>query len=442
MYKILALWGFMIVFFAAQAQPEFGLHFLNKTAQSSKTNPAFIAQKGLVVTLPNLYNHLEITGPTFGELVSKNADGEYRFDIETAIDKLEATNQIRENFDIETVGVVFGLGGLRFQVHHAVRFGAYFEYPKELAQLIWRGNAQFIGQTIPLDNDLQVAGFNEFGLGSSIKLSKLTLGARVKLLTGIGDASSERNRASLHTSDDVYQLTFDADYRANTSSYLEYNGFDDTRADFNFGQFEFDRLFTENSGFAFDLGASLELGKLRLAASAIDLGKINWSENVSNYTSNGSFTYEGLDFSDALTGDSITIGDALDTLAQIFEVVETSEKYSTSLPSKYYLSAAYQLNEGLLLGAAYYMEQYRDQTFSGFSLNAQASLLKWLSAGIGYGIYRENYANIGLNLLLKFGPVQLLAASDNVLAVIQPDKSNFGNFRLGMNLVFGKQDED
>lgn len=418
------------------AQPEWGLHLMRHTLQSSKTNPALLPEGKFVVALPHIYNNLHLTGPTFGDLLTENAAGEPSFNVDHVLTKLKPQNFLRENFDVETLGFAFGLGKVQVSLHHAVRFGAYIDYPNTLPELIWNGNAQYIGQTINLDHDLQISGYNEFGVGTAFKIWKFTAGVRAKFLTGVGDVSTDRHEASLYTDDDVYQLTLQSDYRANTSAYLTYEGIDDIEADLDFGRFRFKHLFTKNTGFAFDLGLKLELGKLDLAASVIDIGKINWSDHVRNYSSKGTFHYDGLDISQAIGGDSVTIGNALDTLESIFQVVETNEKYATDLPSKMYLSASYQLTDILRLGALFYRESYREQDFVGFAVGANADLLKWLQVGATYGILEDNYANVGLNATLKLGPVQLLAATDNVLAVINPDNANFSNLRLGMNLVF------
>jgi hypothetical protein len=375
-------------------------------------------------------------GPSFGDLVTTNAAGNTVLDVDAVLPALEQSNTLRENFSVETLGLSFGAGPLRVHLHHALKFGAFARYPKSLPELLWEGNAQFIGQTIDLSNDFEINGYHEFGIGIGFNIKNVSLAGRVKLLSGIGDASAERNEISLFTSDDVYQLTLNSDYRVNSSSYLEYDGFDNTSADFDFGRITFDKLFSRNTGTAFDFGAQVSLGKLTLGASVIDIGQITWSEEVNNYTSVGSFTYDGLDLSGAVTGDSIDFSSALDTLEQIFQFEETQEEYSTTLPVKYYLTGSYELTETWLLGATFFSERYRGETTSGFSLGAQASFLKWLTVGANYSLYGDAYANIGLMTALKFGPVQFMAMTDNIIAVLSPDNAQFGNVRAGLNLVF------
>ncbi|MCB0622446.1 MAG: hypothetical protein KDC43_00630, partial [Saprospiraceae bacterium] len=83
-------------------------------------------------------------------------------------------------------------------------------------------------------------------------------------------------------------------------------------------------LFNNNTGWSVDLGVDVDLGKLSLAASVVDLGQITWNKEVRNYLSDGTFVYDGLDISQALTGDSVNFSQALDTLEQIFHFDSTS----------------------------------------------------------------------------------------------------------------------
>lgn len=417
------------------AQPQQGLHFMRHTYQASQTNPAMLPDSGLVVSLPNFYTHLETTGPSFGELITNENDNVF-FNVNQALSALEDENTLRNNTSIETIGVSFGLGPVRLGIGHATRFSSFIKYTDDVAKLIWEGNGNYIDQTLDIGNDIQVTGYHELALAASYKIKGVTIGGRAKYLSGIGDISADKNDASLYTDPDIYQLTVNSDYRLNTSSYLDFASVNHFSTDINFGKLTGKNLFSTNGGFAFDLGAKVELGKLNLAASLVDFGQINWNENTENHQTNGTFVYDGLDFTNAIVGNGESFGNALDTLEAIFAVTTTTNEYSTELPQKMYLSAAYQFNDVWLFGASYYNETYRDQSATGISLGAQAGLWKFLTLGANYSIYNDNVANIGLNATAKYGPVQVLLASDNVLGVFDLDNTKYTNVRLGANLIF------
>ncbi len=197
MKNILLSFLFVFVSQLLVAQPQFGTHFLSNTLQQSQTNPAFLPEEGLIISLPNIYSNLELVGPALEDILGENAQGETVIDVDKAISNFEETNSIRENLDLETIGVAFGLGPVRLSFQHAIRFGTFLKYPKSIPQLVWQGNAQFIGQNLSLNNDIQISAYNELSAAAAIQLDRFTIGARAKYLTGIGDISTSKNEASL-----------------------------------------------------------------------------------------------------------------------------------------------------------------------------------------------------------------------------------------------------
>ena len=67
-----------------------------------------------------------------------------------------------------------------------------------------------------------------------------------------------------------------------------------------------------------------------------------------------------------------------------------------------------------------------------------------MSFGLLYSFTENEPYRFGANTALRLGPVQLMAATDNLLTAFQIDNSNTANFRFGLNLVFGnpKRDKD
>ena len=67
--------------------------------------------------------------------------------------------------------------------------------------------------------------------------------------------------------------------------------------------------------------------------------------------------------------------------------------------------------------------------------------LPFLRLGAIYAYRHDKFDNLGLNAVVKLGPVQLVAATDNILTAIQLYDSNSANMRVGLNLLFGKPRE-
>lgn len=425
---------------AAHAQHDLSSLLLQDSWQAMNANPA-LQPKGLVVNLPGVYNNLWVTNITFNDLIV-NDNGATLVDVANAIPLLEASNTLREDLDIETIGVGFNIGRLGLSLGHRMRFNALLDYPKTLAQLIWQGNAQFVGQTVGFGPSLELTAYHEVALGASFSISdKVRIGGRAKLLSGSNNLQTERSNLQLTTSDDIYQLDLDADLRVNSAGSLTYDGLRDVDVDFNFGNFSGTSLFGAQSGVAFDLGVVIDLGKLQLTASALDLGgSIEWKENVKNYTLSGNYVFEGLDLARPLLNDDGELGSILDSLYATYEPTETSQAYTTQIGQKFYLSGQYELSEKIQVGVAAFADNYRDANTAALALTGSMQLSPLLRVGALWGLRNERWDNIGANATIALGPVRLLLATDNIITAFRPRDAHVVNFRLGANLVFGASD--
>ncbi|MCC6726712.1 MAG: hypothetical protein IT258_19580, partial [Saprospiraceae bacterium] len=263
-------------------------------------------------------------------------------------------------------------------------------------------------------------------------------GGNFKYLSGIAGASTDRDHhsASLYTDPDVYQITLDGDYILHSAGTVEYQQFEDVQVGFDYAKLTAKKLFGQNNGMALDLGIRAELGKLELAASVLDIGKITWDEGVTDYAATQTYTYDGLDFSDALTGEDVEFGDALDTLKAIFQVKESSGSYETKLTRKVYASASFHLTEKITLSGLYYNENYRDEPFSSFAAGMNLKLNERLNAGLTYAFKQpDSYNNLGLNLALTLGPVQVFGVTDNLFSLINPGDARNYSARLGASVA-------
>lgn len=424
----------------ALAQEDLATHFMRHTWQSSRTNPAFFPGYKFVVGLPGVYNTLLATNVTYGDLIAKGEDGKDVLNIDQAIEQLGPDNILRNNLDIETLSLGLRLGKAALSFGHTLRFNAFLNYPKAMPQLIWQGNAQFIGQEVDFGPDVDLYGYQEFALGLAVDLTpSFTIGGRAKLLAGVGSISSERTDLRLRTDSDIYQLELNADYYVNSAGSLKYDGFDELTVAFDYGRFDAEKLFTGNTGFAFDLGVRLKLGeKLELSASALDIGKVNWEEDVANYSLKGTFEYKGLDLAQNIFEDTVKVGSIIDTLREIYQVVETSVAYSSTLPARFYLSSTYRLRDNWSIGGLVYMERYREEVNTAVAVGSNMDILPFLNVGATYAFRSERLDNLGLNATLLLGPVQLMAATDNIVTAFRPEDSHSANLRLGLNLLLGK----
>lgn len=440
-YKNFILLLVFVLPLSISAQNDLSSMLLPKSWQQMSTNPA-LQPEGIIVNLPGIYNNLWTTNVTFNDLFVEE-NGGVVLDVANAIGQLEAQNILRENLDIETIGIGFHIGKLGLSLGHRMRFNGLINYSKNLAQLIWEGNAQFIGQTIAFGPSFDLTAYHEIALGAAYQIGdKVQIGGKLKLLSGTSNVNTGSSDLRLTTSDDIYQLQMDANYVVNSAGALTYDGLRDIGLDFNFGNFSTKDILGGNSSLAFDLGIAVQLGKLQLTASAIDLGaEISWEENVNNYTLDGTYAFEGLDIAQQLLDDEAAFGSVVDSIYATYEPTETQNAYTTTIGAKYYFGAQYELSDEIVVGLIGFTDNYQDVNTAALALSASYQLMPILRVGGFYGLRNERIDNIGVNATASLGPVQLLLATDNIITAFRPKDSNLANFRLGLNLFFGREKE-
>lgn len=424
----------------AFAQPELSTHFMRGLWQSNYTNPALLPEAKLTIALPNVFNDLYFSDITYNDVVKKNGAGETVIDLRGITDKLSDKNFLREVPMVNTFGIGVRTKQLFVSLSHAIRGNAFLKYPKELISVIAEGNAQYIGQPVEIGPDLQVSTFHEISLGLGYQInSMLTVGGRVKLISGIADLSTDqnRNRLQLLTVDDVYQLQLTSNYLVNSSRFLNYDGFSDIDLDPDFGNGLGEGFFQGNISVGFDVGAQLRVGRLDVSLSVLDIGQLSWEESVENYRYVDEYEYDGIDIENILLENELGI-QIVDTLREIFQGDVSYSSYTSPLGTRMYLSGTYLLNNTWRIGGVAYAENFRGEWFPALGVNIQGRPNQFIEFGVLYSYRDRRFDNLGLNLGLKLGPVQIIAASDNVLSAIDIGNANSANFRLGVNLALGK----
>ncbi len=439
--KILGL--FLCLPFISFAQQELNLHTLNLW-QSNRLNPSYMPENGLTIGLPSVYNGLAISNIALSDILQENDAGETIISLANAINKLEDSNTIRNNFNLETLSFDFRLkNDMHLSLHHAMRFNAFLDYPKSLTELLWQGNAAYIGENVEFAPAFDVIGYHEFGLGLATTIGdNISVGAKLKLLNGIGHAGTtgDNRSLSLHTDEDIYQLTVDGDYRVNSSFFLEYDGFDELNFNFPFGSTNALDWVSKNVGIALDLGATYQFEKGNIGVSLLDIGSLRWRTKVSNYTIDGTYEYDGLDVvRDYLEGE-LSFESATDTLRAIFEVEEREEAYTTALPARLYASARYEVLPKTNLSFIFLGENYQDKFRSSIGLNAQYQAIDWLSVGAAYSVFDGGNAAFGLNANAQLGAVQVFAITNNIGGIFNSRANQFVDFRVGLNLLLQRNE--
>jgi hypothetical protein len=422
----------------AHGQEDLSLNAMNTTWQSSLTNPAMTGgNKKLVVMLPSVYFNIGSPDFTINNISTPRGTGRVIY-VDSAITKLKDLSNFNMNVQLQTLGVAFKVKKWNISLYHQVKIDADAAMPKQLVQVLNNGNAQFAGQTISIGLGSDVNAYSELGVGGAYAFNPaLTVGARVKFLSGIAGAFTTGRKVDITTAGSNYQLDFATDYGVKTYNLTALSNLNN-----NFGN-TLSTIFSQNSGMSFDLGATLKVGKLEIGLSAIDLGgSITWKENAKNYASKGSYSYTGTTLTDINKFFDVSAYNSStfyqDTLKKALNIVESSESYTYTLPTKFYLTAGYKVSEEFRLGAILYTQTSSNGLTSATDVAVTASykLAKFITLGGVWANRSGSFSNLGANMVLKLGPVQIYALTDNIITAFSPYDAKSANGRVGLNLVF------
>lgn len=449
-FRLFALLGFVGFCQSMNAQNNFSLYNLKGTPQAFYTNPSSMPKSKFFLSLPPLgMMNISATnsGFSFNDLFTKRADDSLVINTQNVIDGLSKLNfiSLESNFELFGIGMKLKDTYFNFSVNSKTQMNII--YPKDLIQFSLEGNGKkFLGQRASLDGlGVNATSYVEYGFGATKHINdKLTVGGRVKLLSGIVNLRTKKTQLGIYTDSTDFAITIDGSAEVNTSNITQF--YDSTSNFSGKDMIPFATNFT-NKGLGLDLGATYIIDeKFSVNASLIDLGSIKWKSNVTTYKSNDvKFTYDGVDLDKYFTanGDSSkNIGrDLADTLAKVFDYQTNTDSYVTALTTKLYLGGNYQITKSLNAGVLLMSQVVKGNFKPGLSLSMNASLKSWLSATINYSIYNRTYSNIGLGLSLRGGPMQFYIMSDNILAFINPLNARSVHLCGGMSVFIKEKDK-
>jgi hypothetical protein len=428
------------IIFSGISQKNFTLYHLGSTTQSMYLNPGNKQNARVYMSLPLGLQSFSIVNTGFNlnnMLQERPGDDSLTINPSLAIDKMADINFL----NIESYNELFGYGlktkagFISFNITN--RFQSRFTYPKGLFQMALQGNGgENLGQRISMDGlGLDLMSFMEYGMAYNHNINdKLTVGMRFKFISGYANIQTTKSQLGLYTDPNNYNLTLDGQMAINTSNISQfYKGSNPMSTPFS-SIFNFN-----NKGFGVDLGANYQLTpKVELNASVLDLGVIHWNSNISRYNSDEiNYTFKGIDINQFMQDSTYLSEGIYDSLAQIFNYSENNEGYSTTLHTKFYLGASYQLTPILNTSFLMYNEIVASKYSVGLSVAANVKLKNWLQASLNYSVYGRSYNNLGAGLQLNLGYIQYYIMSDNLTALLAPTAAKSFQVSTGFNIVVG-----
>lgn len=311
----------------------------------------------------------------------------------------KGNNRISGNVDI----TILSAGFKAFGGYNTIELGARTSFGMSLSYELFEfakntGNKSYdIG-----DVTANATAFAQLAFGHSHQIGdKLRIGAKVKFLFGgaRADLKMENLKADL-TADDKWTVTGKA--TANVSmkgfTYLEseeeYN--DPQRGTYRkVDDVDIDGAGLGGFGMAFDLGGIYKINRdWTVSAAVVDLGFINWSNNMQATNRSQSFIFNGFhdtavksDHTNSLDNQADKYGDQIADFANLSDEGDQGSRSTgfgatVNVGCEYTLPVYRKLTFGLLSSTRI----NGDHTWTEGRLSANVAPLKWLDGGINFAV--------------------------------------------------------
>ena len=414
----------------SNAQQEIVLHNATRHLfQASYLNPAMMPKRDHFSFL-SMGMNFSNSGFAVKHLLKKTEDDSLQPSLDYLLAKRRNRNFINTSLSVDLFSLKLRIRRIHYALTLRERVSFNMFYPGDFIGILG-GNASYIGKTADLGVKLKALHYREYGLSAMRNYwGQLNVGFRLKYLHGMAAVSTELNELSLQTRDTTLEITAQTNYLLNTAG-LQLIGASPSDYILN----------TRNSGFAFDLGGYYHINsKLKVMASIIDLGFINWQKDIKNYYSNGNYTFDGLDilgmFSDSTSSMDQVFSELGDTLQKEFSPNVSSTVFRTNLIAKHYLGATYHIIDSLTVGASYYGQFFNGYKF-GLTVFANKQFKRWCNLGLNYSIINRSHY-LGASAIFNAGFFQWYIMGDNLFgAMMWPFSTKGFNLRTGFNFTFG-----
>ncbi|MDP3914187.1 MAG: DUF5723 family protein [Bacteroidota bacterium] len=440
--QIVVLLALMSVF-SILGNAQSNLVFYNEDEQfnASNFNPAFLtSQKKFTFSI------FPLAGMTFGfnnQEVIKDVMNQFLKGNQTTQDFKGVFNSLVNQdlffLNYETNLFSFGynsaFGSFNFRIRENVLLMTDFK--GDLSDFLMNPAFQDMAINKPQLFGAEALHYREYSLGFAREIikDKLSVGGRAKIYYGKSILFSEVTGKIVERSDTFFtqiagpmRLSIPANPDLDNGILVDLN----MAKNFNIGNYITN---AGNIGVGIDFGFKYKITpEIEFSASVVDLGKINWKQNINTLLFNDEYPFpeENIDvtldengvpvltkFNDKPLADTISFSLTLDETA-----------FSKSLPTIFYAGLKYQVNPKLNIGAVNRFSKTKGLNYNSFSLTAHYEATQKLSIITGYSIIGNSFSNIPIAILYKRDGGQTYLGTDNVLSFLSKS-SEFSGISFG-----------
>ncbi len=449
--RVFILSWLLIAVVGVKGQQNLTLFLMHELPQANFVNPAVTPRCPVVIGMPGLssfYTSYSNTAFTVQELFEERNDSLY-FNPDEAIRNMKGHELVvaETHYTPLYLGMWIKNSYWTFAVTEKVY--TYNTFNQNAAKLLWEGNyPAFTGNTASLNGlRLNMNNYREYAVGWAKQTGeRFQIGIRGKLIFGKGNVYTPRTEGGLYTNGRTFALDVDLDSKVNTSFPLDVTTDEDgyvTDIDF---QEDIDwmryMMNNRNLGLGFDVGFIYQLNpRTTLSGSLLDVGFINWTSDVNNFESTGTFNYSGTD-SESDFDDPDYISNITDSLQNIFVPQPNASGYISPLLPQMYVGLTRIVTDHINAGAVFRNEFYRNRLHPSFTLSANTFDYKVLNASLSYSMINGDYFNIGAGVGAKLGVVHIHAVTDNLFSFFNLSDARGVNIRFGISIIPGCDPKD
>ena len=460
---------FLITWFSF-AQNKQILYGFSEIPQALLLNPGVQIKNSGYFGIP-LLSHIHANAGTSGvTLYDLFADNGVDFNIKlrNAVYNSKPRNFGTINEQVEILSGGFAFGNL-FEKNEYLSFGLYQEldaigyFPKDYAVLGLEGNQNNINKVFDASHlKASAEVISVFHVGYNKKVSdQLTYGLRGKVYSSILNVNTVNNKGSFVTapgSNNIYKHVFNLDLELRSSGL---SSIKNSNSDATYAEIKKRMLMGGDLGLGFDIGFTYEINKQwYVDASLLDVGFINHTKDVENYSVKGTYEFEGIDpfFTEFETGQTADEywSKIEDEFNDIFVADTTYNKFTTWRPVKLNASLNYAFGEKKEKDCNCIKDKKEFQNAVGSQLYAInrpkgpqmaltlyyfRRLFKGLSTKVTYTIDSYSLYNIGLGLSANLGNVNFYFMADNFLQYKNIFDAQSVSLQLGFNYIFRKNED-
>ncbi len=375
------------------------------------------------------------------------------------LSKISNNNRLTTNFNMTILSAGFKAFGGFNTLSLSARTDVGVNIPRGMLEFMKLGQQGASSTYSFSDLRLKAAAIGEIALGHSRAITdQIEVGAKVKVLIGIGNVDARIDKMDVTLSDDVWKINASGSLNAAAGEGLRVptnkeSGKETDRPEaadeVNWDGIDYDKFSTSGSGLAFDLGAVYRdvIPGLTVSASVRDLGFTVWNNNVKAVTPETTWQFDGftniaLDSSqpgyddNSLKEQSEALFDDLKDAIN-FRRESTGGTRTSALAATLHLAAEYEMPFYNRLTGGFLFTQHFNGPFSWSEgrISANVKPVKWFDCSVSFA---QSSFGSSFGWMLNFHPrgFNFFIGSDHQFFRVTPQFVPVGNANMNLNLGF------